>query len=139
MTTIIEVLFENVPRGHLISLFDNFCGQNVSESVLSNLDTHHFHITTVPTFEGEGFSLREILIRVIKHDAVFDLEISFDLNQQIELSDVLLCTYFVKLAHIYQIPQVYGGLEPAEDEETRFFTGESLGPMNLQSFKIMES
>ncbi len=133
MTTIIEVVFENVPRKHLISLFENFCGQNVSDSILSNMDTHHFYTTTVLKFEGDGFSLREVLIRAIKYDAIFDLEISFDLNQQVELSDVMLCTYFVKIAHLYQIPQVYGGLEPAEDEETRFFTGASLGPMNLQN------
>lgn len=74
-------------------------------------------------------------IRVTRGHNFSDLEINFESDAFVSKDKVKLITDFMnfsfEFANKYQIENYYCGLEPAVDEETRFFTKEKVGPLNL--------
>ncbi len=128
---IIEVVLENIPRVKVVSLLGKLTGISADESIFLELDTNQVYNCSLPRLECDSFLLNDTHVRIIKYDSKFDLEISFSLKKQAELSDIKLCDFFTTLAQDYQVGLAYAGLEPASDKETRIFTGTFLGPMSL--------
>ncbi|WP_141734311.1 hypothetical protein [Oligoflexus tunisiensis] len=132
---IIEIVFENIPCNQLLPLLGKVAREHVSESILSELDLNKVYNYYFPKLAGTGFSLIEPHVRIIKYDEKYDLEVSIDLKKQAPLSNIMLSKFFATLAQEHQVKQVYGGLEPASDEDTRIFTGFDIGPVALDRLK----
>lgn len=73
------------------------------------------------------------LIRVIKYDNVIDLELSFDIDRGKNSTATMqgLHKYSIEIATLFSTGEVYGGIEPADDRATRYFTNAQSGPMPL--------
>jgi hypothetical protein len=78
-----------------------------------------------------------VLVRILKYDGVFDIDLSFDENdvglRGRAVLDALL-TYSKEMADKFEVANCFYGVEPASDEDTRFFTSGELGPFARKSF-----
>lgn len=74
-----------------------------------------------------------VLIRVIKYDNIIDLELSFDIDGGENSTTIMqgLHKYAIEIARSFSTGDVYGGMEPAGDCATRYFTNAKSGPMPL--------
>ncbi|CAH0182122.1 hypothetical protein ABH908_004893 [Pseudomonas frederiksbergensis] len=79
-----------------------------------------------------GVIVNSALIRVLKYQGKFDLDISFD-EHDFWLCGVgavnALLAYSKAAAKKFEFVSCYFGMEPASDEATRFFTNDILGPL----------
>jgi hypothetical protein len=74
-----------------------------------------------------------VLLRVVKYNDQFDIDFNFD-EQDIEsMSTTTLMkeihSFVSKICESYEIDHWFGGMEPASDEATRFFTDKEIGPL----------
>lgn len=74
-----------------------------------------------------------VLLRVVNYREGVDVELSFDDNLLFDIDCVMSAVrvYCNKLLNRFYASEFYGGLEPAIDIETRYFTGTSSGPLGL--------
>ncbi|ATB67631.1 hypothetical protein [Pseudomonas mosselii] len=95
-----------------------------SESVCLSLRLWEFNVSN-------KVSLPLVLLRVIKWEDRLDIELSFNSTPADDLHDIMqaLHTYASGLAGRFSIPVFYGGMEPALDKDTRYFTNDMLGPL----------
>lgn len=90
------------------------------------------------TEQLHGFKLLEVihlplvLLRVIKYGGKFDVELSFNEVPSFDIDRVMFAMqeYAIALSRKFNIKEFYGGLEPAADIDTRYFTGNALGPLS---------
>jgi hypothetical protein len=82
---------------------------------------------------SEGIILPQALLRSIKYNEGVDVELSFVEIPSIDICCVMLAmqAYGDSLSKKFSMAEFYGGLEPAEDVDTRYFTGEYVGPLGL--------
>jgi hypothetical protein len=75
-----------------------------------------------------------VLLRVVKFGAVTDVELSFDWVDELDADGLMeaMQVYAGNLCKIYEVAEFYGGLEPAVDIETRYFTNDKLGPLAMK-------
>ncbi|MGL6011421.1 MAG: hypothetical protein ACRC0J_07895 [Shewanella oncorhynchi] len=77
-------------------------------------------------------SVNSALIRILKYQGKFDLDISFD-EDDVGLADVngidAFFAFSKEVAKKFEFGNCYFGMEPASDESTRFFTNDVLGPL----------
>lgn len=156
VTEIIEIVFENIQLDKIAGLLIR---------ILSNSTLKDYHISTDSSeidlqskeklvdsihessdgsfyFNFLDCSLNDILVsqlgfQVIKYSKVYDLCLSIvekELRQKASLSDLQKCV--ASLAEELKTTNYYCGFEPAKDEETRLFSGISLGP--LQNWGLMD-
>ncbi|MBJ7311491.1 hypothetical protein ACFOLJ_22480 [Rugamonas sp. CCM 8940] len=71
------------------------------------------------------------LVRVVKYENTVDVDISFDIEEEKNPVSIMssLHPYALELASSFSVGNVYGGLEPADDCATRYFTNLELGPL----------
>lgn len=89
----------------------------------------------VPYMEiGERMVLRNAHVRVLRYGNVYDVEINFipreagyDLNALIEG----VHGFAIRVANAHGVSSYFAGIEPACDEDTRYFTGAERGPYGL--------
>lgn len=76
-------------------------------------------------------SLRLVWLRVVKYEGKVDVELSFNDVPPIAIDHVMLAAqrYAERLSKKFNIKIFYGGLEPAGDTDTRYFTGNTLGSL----------
>ncbi|MGY8819599.1 MAG: hypothetical protein ACKVLM_09380 [Pseudomonadales bacterium] len=81
---------------------------------------------------SEAICLALVLLRVIKHKGEVDVELSFDDAPSLDTGSVMLAMqkYANALSNNFNVKEFYGGLEPAADADTRYFTGSSFGPLS---------
>jgi len=81
---------------------------------------------------SEGMQLPLVFLRVIKYGGEVDVELSFDDTSLPDISCVMRAAqkYASTLSKKFDVNEFYGGLEPAVDFDTRYFTGDFLGPLN---------
>jgi len=74
-----------------------------------------------------------VLLRVVKYREGVDVEFSFDDNPLFDIGCVMssMRIYCNDLLKRFYASELYGGLEPAIDVETRYFTGTISGPLGL--------
>lgn len=155
MSDLIELVFEDVAKNDvanfLISLLagakeidriecseDKFFGKKliVSEEMFSSLVEADCDLTTVFNVEelmlGETV-LHEVLIRLVKYGGSYDVDLNFDPRSLVGGSKsavlVQLHQYAKFIRSNFSLATFYCGLEPASDEDTRYFTDDEVGPL----------
>ncbi|MGE8486461.1 MAG: hypothetical protein ACN6Q5_28195 [Pseudomonas sp.] len=159
MAGLLEVVFEFVDKGSVLPLLTEII--NGAESVVSAQCSETFPvwrdcqiqldaISAAMSFEGEvcvlvnvrnlkimELIIGSVLVRILKYDGVFDIDFSFDESdvglRERAVVDVLLA-YSKGMADKFEVARYFCGVEPASDEDTRFFTSGELGPFARQSF-----
>ncbi|MDC6164369.1 hypothetical protein PPH93_22165 [Achromobacter xylosoxidans] len=86
---------------------------------------HEFNVTP-------EISLPLVLLRVLKYQDDIDVELSFDERPFFDVDRILLGMkeYCDGLSNKFSVSKFYGGLEPAKDLDTRYFTGNASGSLN---------
>lgn len=76
-------------------------------------------------------SLPIVLLRVVKYQEGVDVELSFVESPLFDIGRVMFAMkeYCNHLLSKFYVSGFYGGLEPAVDVGTRYFTGNSSGPL----------
>jgi len=158
MTELLEIVFEKVSADALAGiLFDITEQGHLIENCEMNGETYIVEWEEVSNvlkfFQGsnDDFALTysanflfigdnkipECQIRVIRGQDFSDLEINFRSNSLTSMDKANIVTELMKfsfeLAAKYEIENYYCGLEPAVDEETRFFTKDKVGPLNMET------
>ncbi|HYX37386.1 MAG TPA: hypothetical protein VE954_30145 [Oligoflexus sp.] len=128
----IEIVFEDVASEHILPLLNELTGKASDQSILTMLGINDVYYQTEPTLKCDAFNLTKCDFRIIKYEGKFDFEISFKLSDQHGLSNLVLSEFFTKMAIKHKASQVFCGIEPASDSNTRVFTGSSLGPIILK-------
>ncbi len=80
--------------------------------------------------------INDVHLRLLRYERLkYDIEINFDLDDIIITGttgfEIALFNYSSKIANRNLLENSFAGLEPANDEETRFFTGDKMGPYSL--------
>ena len=72
-----------------------------------------------------------VLFRVMKYDDKLDIDFNFEEVPGWMEGDVMrrVQEFLGDLCNRYSVGRWFGGLEPAEDEDTRYFTGLHTGPL----------
>lgn len=72
-----------------------------------------------------------VLLRVVKCGGGVDVELCFDdsVFSDVDKVMLLLQKYLKEISDRVRMKEYYGGMEPAKDLGTRYFTGEMLGPL----------
>ncbi|MFR0716831.1 hypothetical protein ACLUS7_17420 [Enterobacterales bacterium BD_CKDN230030183-1A_HGKHYDSX7] len=80
---------------------------------------------------SEAIYLPLVLLRVIQYKRKVDVELSFNCVPSFDIGHVMLAMQGCAdaLSKKFHIKEFYGGLEPASDVDTRYFTGNALGPL----------
>ncbi|KEQ16547.1 hypothetical protein [Endozoicomonas numazuensis] len=155
MSNFIEVVFENIDKKSvkpLIKLLGDRsykiiainCTEdikNMKKDEISNEALNHFlelNCDASISINAEALVLEELVlpevfIRVVKYESKYDIDFSFNSN---EIENISISTFINELhecaknlSYRYCVENVYGGMEPASDEKTRFFTGSKPGPL----------
>ncbi len=155
MSNLFEVVFEDIPKNKVMPLLlsliassnrviNTRCSEDISFVDRDKISTSLLQY--VLNFEGDismlfdlqdmrtgSIDLPKVLLRLVKYEDKYDIDFNFNEsevdNKDIQSLIVELHGYAKKLAHDYEIQSFFGGLEPASDEETRYFTNELLRPL----------
>ena len=78
-----------------------------------------------------GVLLSVVLFRVVKYGGSFDVEFFFYDSDVDDVGAAMrgMQRYIVELASKFQLGGFYGGMEPAVDVQTRYFTNGDFGPL----------
>ncbi|MBW6238987.1 hypothetical protein Q8W80_20815 [Pseudomonas aeruginosa] len=154
MKELFEVIFEGVKTSRLFFLLkeiesksDRIFDFNFSEDFFSS-NVNVFSELLIDSFLGfngdlyfgvsmEGFSVKDglklpvVLLRVLKYEGGVDVGLCFYMNDFNSAGKVMLefQKYMNGISADFGFENFYGGLEPASDQETRFFTNNRLGPL----------
>lgn len=81
---------------------------------------------------SEAIRVPLVLLRVIKYKDEVDVELSFNKTPSLDVNKIMLAMqeYADALSREFNIKEFYGGLEPAADIDTRYFTGSALGSVS---------
>ena len=82
-------------------------------------------------FNINGIELQLIGIQIYKYSDKYDLNIDFDDRSIRTLPIIYLQNWAGLIAKELDTKLFFCGIEPASDEETRFFTGAILGPLKF--------
>ncbi|WP_147310742.1 hypothetical protein [Pseudomonas citronellolis] len=154
MTESYEVVFQQVAVGNLLELLNAL---EVSSEVLSDLGISESLgnmllaggdeklIDGIVSYEGDicltgrlyKFNISDevclpfVFLRVIKYAGGIDVELSFDDTQIFDIGGLMraMQIYADGLSKRINMVGFYGGLEPAIDIDTRYFTGDVLGSL----------
>ncbi|MWK59164.1 hypothetical protein GO594_24520 [Pseudomonas otitidis] len=149
-----EIVFQQVAAGDLYELLESigvdsqiFSELAVSEEVAGGRLAGEARnlIDEIIAYGGDicltaqlhGFRISEeiclplVLLRVIKYRGWVDVELSFNDPLSFDIGNIMLAAqrYADFLSNRYHVEEFYGGLEPAADTNTRYFTGNALGPL----------
>lgn len=156
MADLLEVVLENISRSkvcQLLMLLLGYAGRIVevqcsegielsSENDISEDDVRSFIslsedaslIVKLNNLNIAGNIIPSVLLRLIKYGDQFDIDFNFDeadiagMGTTALMKQLHVCVS--ELGKEYQVSDWFGGLEPASDEDTRYFTGSELGPLS---------
>ncbi len=157
MTNLIEVVFENVAENHVTKLLSLLVpsSEKVSEFecsediiVLESNKIFDKGVEEFLNFDGDvtaliiienltlgSLTLPKVQLRLLKYDNHYDIDFNFDSNRIKGMSTTTLMkqlhTQVKKLALSCNVTSFFGGVEPASDEDTRYFTNVGLGPLSV--------
>lgn len=81
-----------------------------------------------------GCIIPSVLLRLVKYEDQYDIDFNFDESDIADVGAAALMKklhgYISELGKGYQVRDWFGGIEPASDEDTRYFTGSELGPLH---------
>lgn len=150
-----EIVLQQVAKGELylllkfiemgsqalsgLSVSEDFGGSSPVEINQSLIDAVVAHDGDVCLSEqlhefkvSQAISLPLVLLRVIKYEDKVDVELSFNDAAPFDIDRIMLTMqgYSHAISNKFHIKEFYGGLEPASDIDTRYFTGDALGPLS---------
>ncbi|WP_122316855.1 hypothetical protein [Pseudomonas cichorii] len=156
-----EVVLEGVPVGELFALLKSIEGGaetlagltlsepleasgegGVSKALVDDFIACEVDICLSEQLGGQYVSseiqIPLILLRVIKLGSIIDVELSFDSSELLDIDAVMAAMkiYSCGLSKCFGGMEYYGGLEPAMDAETRYFTNDTPGPMSMKEVKV---
>lgn len=149
VTEIIEVVFERVRLEKIVGLLLKILPNSTLKDYSVSTDSTEINLQSKETlfssiehssdgsfyFNFLDYSLKDILLsrmgfQIIKYGNVYDLSLSIDEREIREKVSILdLQELVASLAEDLEASSYYCGYEPAMDEETRIFSGVSLGPL----------
>lgn len=155
MSDLLEVVLENILRskvcqllafllGHAGQIIEIQCSEPIdisSETDISedeiesfiNLNDDASLIIKLNNLNVAGIIIPSVLLRLVKYDDQYDIDFNFDESDIAGVGTTGLMkklhVYISDLGKNYQVADWFGGLEPASDEETRYFTNSEFGPL----------
>lgn len=152
MTNLFEVVFENLVKSSAIRLLllliscaerviNVQCSDDIKLPDFGDFDRKT--LESVLSFEGDisvfinldGMSfgslvLPKVLLRLVKYNDKFDIDFNFDVNELKNTGMTNLAknlhSHTKDIAREYEIATFFGGMEPASDVDTRYFTNGSM-------------
>jgi hypothetical protein len=157
VTNLIEVVFENIDKSCVMQLLallilsaKNVTGIQCSEGIelFVNGNTSDEEFNRLLNFDGDisalinlqamkvgDITLPNVLLRLVKYGDLYDIDFNFDSNELGSINMMQLLTelhrYAKGIALKYSVESIYAGMEPASDEDTRYFTDNEIGPLTL--------
>ncbi len=150
MGQLIELVFESATKTRAAELLQDLATASRSEYALicdgktilpdTSLNKLLSDIHSCAAMRFLSFAMPDIgmvsavVVRVLKTaEDLFDIEVSLDLDdvEHLENFAPALCRFASRLAQRHRIRNFFAGLEPACDHDTRIFSQESLGPLEL--------
>ena len=153
MAEFVEVVFEKAAEKRIFQLLtllinnsgqvmDWECSENIilfeegrlSEAALNKIFDFGGDIglsINVHSMRLDRVILPEVMIRLVKYGNEYDVEFSFD-RDGVESFDPLIAdlhAFAMEVGANFDMAAYYAGMEPASDEETRYFTNNELGPL----------
>lgn len=124
-----ELPFEGLSEATALRLAEDVMGRAIPEFAAGGGVMH----VKMPNLDlGGGLVLRNARLRLLRYEGSFDVEINFVLRDAEggPLEGVIerLHKFAMDLSRRHNVMVYYAGLEPASDEDTRFFTGPVRGP-----------
>lgn len=157
MTELLEVVLESISRpkvyhllmallGNAGKIVDVQCSETLqlSESGISEGDIHSFInisndaclLIKLSDLKVAGNVIPAVLLRLIKYGDKFDIDFNFDESDVKGIGTTALMkkfhAYITELGEDHEVAHWFGGLEPASDEDTRYFTDGAFGPLGLR-------
>lgn len=157
MSSLFEVVFENIVKSNVIRLLtiliegagriDNAqCSEDIKLIAEGKLDITR--LISVLNFQGDvtllinlddlkigGVILPRVLLRLVKYGEQYDVDFNFDVNDLEDVRMMYLVTelhvYAKEMARDHDMETFFGGMEPASDESSRYFTNGKLGPVSI--------
>jgi hypothetical protein len=103
---------------------------------LDSILSFHGDVTVIINLDDMkvgGLILPKVLLRLVKYGERYNIDFNFDSNELENVSMVSLATEFhdhtKEIARNNGVDNFFGGMEPASDEDTRYFTNNDLGPL----------
>ena len=116
-----------------IKVFDN---NSISEQKIGsflNLPDSASLLIKLSYIEIDSIVISSVLLRLVKYGDQFDIDFNFDERDVRNMSTTVLMKkihqYVVDLGKRHEVNHWFGGMEPASDEDTRYFTDNKLGPL----------
>ena len=157
MSNLFEVVFENVVKSNAIRLLmlltagagriiNAQCSEDVRLIIAGELDANA--LDSILNFHGDvtvlirlnemkvgDIILPNVLLRLVKYGELYDIDFNFDSNEFENVGMMNLVTelhdYVKEIARNHNVDTFFGGMEPAWDEDTRYFTNDNLGPLSI--------
>ena len=156
MSELLEVLFENISISKVYSVLSSTIS-NAGEIINIHCTDVSFRFAQnnmiseadIDTFlklsEGAVMQIKfdflkiddliipSVLLQLHKYEDKFDIDFNFDEQEMkgVNASAIMkkIHWFVSKIGELYGVELWYGGMEPASDEATRYFTDNSLGPL----------
>lgn len=155
MPELLEVVLEDVLSSEICNLFNslmdeggeitkiqcseplNFSSNHciLEDEIRSfiNLSDDASLIVKLNSLNIAGYTIPQVLLRFLKYDGKYDIDFTFDEADLIGLNTKELMegmyTHISDITKQYQISDFFGGIEPASDEDTRYFSSNGCGPL----------
>ncbi|PAU61157.1 hypothetical protein [Pseudomonas indica] len=138
LLALLKVLERNSQAFAGLTISEDFGGEGlvaINEGLIDAVIAYEGEVCLMERLYGfkvsEEISLPLVLLRVVKYKGGVDVELSFNDVSCFDINCVMLAMriYSVFLSGRFHIKEFYGGLEPAMDVDTRYFTGNTLGPL----------
>lgn len=149
VTEIIEIVFEKVQLEKIVGFLIRILSNSTLKDYNVSTDSSEINLQSKETlfnsidkssdgsfyFNFLDYGLKDILLsrvgfQIFKYDNFYDLSLSIEekeIRQKVSILD--LQKRVASLAEELKTTNYYCGYEPAMDEETRIFSGVSLGPL----------
>ena len=164
MSSLIEVVFENIAKRNATQLLMTLItsakqtvstqcsedvaimdGEKLNTIILNSALNYKDNLTALfnlRELKVGGTVLPKVLLRLVKYADQYDIDFNFDKsgldNQNLMPLITELQNFANNLATDYDVKNVFGGMEPASDEDTRYFTNKVLGPLGARTKRIEE-
>lgn len=155
MSELLEVVLEDILSSEVCKLFNSLmeksgeiikiqCSEPLNfssnHSILEdeirsfiNLSDDASLIIRLSSLNIAGYTIPQVLLRLLKYDGKYDIDFTFDESDLIGLNTKELMgdmyTHILDITKKHQISDFFGGIEPASDKDTRYFSSNGCGPL----------
>jgi len=138
MGELIEIVFEALGQKQTEQVYKDITGKVICLNNIFDFteEAEVFNVVVGKVSFSSQIETDNVHLNILRYEEkTYDIEINFDLNDVKENKLIRLeqafYIYASNIANRNNIKSYYAGLEPAHDEDTRFFTGNTMGPLKL--------